>query len=375
MIGAGPAGSAAAWACASFGLRTLVVEKAEFPRSKVCGGCVSPSGMASLKTMGIDGEVRRLGAPIHSFTLQSRGRTLRVDLARQGVAIGRDVLDAMLLDNARSRGAHAMSGAGATFDGVESGLCRMKLAGRDWAARVTADVMIVADGLSGTFLPKSGAWRAEIAPRSRFGVGTRIDGERFARLCPSREIAMRCGSAGYFGAVRLEDGSMDVAAALSPRRTRQLGGPGAAIREIARESGLGNCADILAGLSWRGTGLLTRRRRVESDRIFVIGDAAEYVEPFTGEGITWAMEAGLAVASFARAVCAREYKTGAWTDASNRLAKNRRVACRVAAQALRFPGAISFGISVANRIPAIRACLATAISGPWRTESSEFAAT
>ena len=54
-------------------------------------------------------------------------------------------------------------------------------------------------------------------------------------------------------------------------------------------------------MPWRGTPLLTRRAdRLAVERIFAVGDAAGYLEPFTGEGIAWTLSAGAAVAPIVR---------------------------------------------------------------------------
>jgi flavin-dependent dehydrogenase len=61
VIGAGPAGSIAARECAKQGLRTLLVDKAAFPRPKVCGCCLNANAMATLERLGLGGAVARLG--------------------------------------------------------------------------------------------------------------------------------------------------------------------------------------------------------------------------------------------------------------------------------------------------------------------------
>lgn len=371
VIGAGPAGSAAAYACASLGLRTLIVEKASFPRDKVCGGCLSPSGMSSLRQMGLEQSVRRVSSPIRSFSLAARNRVLRVDLDDQGAAIGRDVLDVMLLDHAIARGAIAQRNAtGSLIESSEQG-CRLSISRCGFTEEVAAGVVVVADGLAGSFLPRDSHWESRLARRSYFGVAARIAPGDANGLCDPGTIAMRCGGAGYFGAVALHDGSIDVAAALCPEKTKQLGGPGAAIRQVALQSGASEHVDLLAETRWRGTPLLTRRRNVEAAGIFVAGDAAGYVEPFTGEGMSWGLAAGLAVARHVKAALAQEYRAGEWTRGWRLLAERRRAACRATAIALRSPTLIAASISLANAIPAVANVFSSAISGPWRFGGSE----
>src|SRR5690606_4591885 len=97
---------------------------------------------------------------------------------------------------------------------------------------------------------------------------------------------------GYVGQVLLEDGRLNVAAAVQPRLAQRDIGP--AILEIIERAGL-PAARELATASWKGTPLLTRNpAALCAERVLRLGDAAGYVEPFTGEGIGWAMKSALA---------------------------------------------------------------------------------
>jgi len=327
--------------------------------------------MNSLRQMGLEQAIRRVASPIHSFSLAARGRRLGVCLDQQGAAIGRDVLDSMLLDHAAMHGAVVRQNSVATLVESSNDGCTIGLADREGSEEISAAVVIVADGLAGNFLPRDGRWESRTAKGSYFGVGTRLPPGTAGALCEPGTIAMRCGCAGYFGAVLLNDGSVDVAAALSPEKTKQLGGPGAAVRQLALESGSPEYADVLATARWRGTPLLTRRRIVEAPGIFVVGDAAGYVEPFTGEGMSWGLAAGLAVARHADASLTRAYQLGAWTNEWKRLADRRRVACRATAIALRSPTLIAVSIRIANAIPAAAHALTSVVSGPWRMNVPE----
>jgi flavin-dependent dehydrogenase len=103
---------------------------------------------------------------------------------------------------------------------------------------------------------------------------------------------MDVGHGGYVGRVRLADGRVHLAAALDPAACRgAAGGPEEVIRSILPES------EKREGLHLRGTGLLTRRRaRLGGHRVLAVGDACGYVEPFTGEGMGWAILAAAEVA-------------------------------------------------------------------------------
>ena len=162
---------------------------------------------------------------------------------------------------------------------------------------------------------------------------------------------MTCGAGGYAGLVRLEDGRLDVAAAFDAARLRADGGPGRAAARLVREAGW-PAPDWLAELSWRGTPALTRRRTAHRrGRVFVLGDAAGYVEPFTGEGMAWALASGVAVAPLAARAVERWRPELArrWETLHRRVVARRQAVCRVAAAVLRRPGspACSFASSPA----------------------------
>ena len=96
----------------------------------------------------------------------------------------------------------------------------------------------------------------------------------------------------------------------------------------------------LAELPWRGTPALTRRRlRLAGHRFFVLGDAAGYVEPFTGEGMAWALASAVAVAPLA-AAAVRQWQPDLarrWQTLHRHLFEPRRRLCRLVTRCLRRP--------------------------------------
>src|SRR5262249_32848771 len=109
-------------------------------------------------------------------------------------------------------------------------------------------------------------------------------------------IYMACGEGGYVGLTRLEDGRLDVAAALSPAHVRRASGLAGASAHILDATDWPSLAE-LGRLSWRGTPALSRQARCPAGRrYFVVGDAAGYIEPFTGEGMAWALASAVALA-------------------------------------------------------------------------------
>jgi 2-polyprenyl-6-methoxyphenol hydroxylase-like FAD-dependent oxidoreductase len=168
---------------------------------------------------------------------------------------------------------------------------------------------------------------------------------------------MACAPGGYVGLVRLEDGRLDVAAAFDPAAVRAAGGPGGAAARVLAAAGW-PAPEGLGALPWRGTPALTRRApRPAAERLFALGDAAGYVEPFTGEGMGWALAAGAAVAPLAARAAAewRPEFAGRWTRRYRRVVGRRQYACRAAAAVLRRPWLTRLAVGVLGFAPGLAA--------------------
>src|SRR5262249_27869222 len=152
---------------------------------------------------------------------------------------------------------------------------RVVLRGPEGEATVTARVVFAADGLAGGVLARAGAPPAT-SPAARIGAG---GGPPPAPPPPPprpplaglRAARRRRGA--YGGAVRVEDGRLDLASALDGEAVRREGGPAPAAARVLREAHLPVPAS-LERTAWRGTPPLTRRAaRVAHHRLFLLGDA------------------------------------------------------------------------------------------------------
>ncbi|MBS0191663.1 MAG: FAD-dependent monooxygenase [Phycisphaerales bacterium] len=366
VVGAGPAGSAAAYSCATRGLRVLLLEKALFPRFKVCGGCLSPGAMESLYRMNAMDRVLKHSIPLSSFRLSAGSCSASIPISG-GFAIAREALDQELALHARASGATLAFGVSATLERSGSDGCLVRVSGEGRAATLRAGLAICADGLSGSFLPQEG-WEPVVTRNSRFGVAARLPAASLNGAAPDNCISMHSGAGGYLGMVRLADGSIDAAAALDPAFTKQVGGPGGAVASLIPHL-LPEERRVLETAAWRGTPKLTRIRRVEGPGVLVVGDAAAYVEPFTGEGMTWALRHGLRVGEFAARICEGGYQAGAWASEWKRAALPRRLACRTVSLGLRSPRAVRGAIALLRHFAGARAVARRLVGGPWAGSS------
>jgi flavin-dependent dehydrogenase len=169
---------------------------------------------------------------------------------------------------------------------------------------------------------------------------------------------MAVGRGGYVGLVRLEDGRLNVATALDPRlvKGRHLSRAAGDILEQAGHV----IPEAFGDAEWRGVPQLTRRpARAAGPRILAIGDAAGYVEPFTGEGIGWALTSGREAAVIA---CDAVGASGSevdrvWQRRHREIVGAAQRRCRVISLGLRHPALLNLATAALARAPAIARCL------------------
>lgn len=372
VAGAGPAGAAAAIRAASHGVRTLLVDRVTFPRAKVCGCCLSPRGVSALDELGVGHDAARLGAAIDSAEIVSRRRMTQVPMRTGGLAIAREELDTLLVRAAASAGARVLEGVSATLVESDTNGATIMLGRESDAVRIHARCVIVADGLAGSFLPKSGVWESRVSRSSRIGIGGRIARPARGNSCVPRVgmVRMFCARGGYAGMVQLADGSVDVAAAVSPSHMRRCGGAAHTLSTLLCEA-LGNGADAQAlqealhGVRWHGTPKLTRRRDVEVGSILVAGDAASYTEPFTGEGMSWALRGGIAAGDLVSNLIHRRTAQGQWAKRYREMFGVQLRVSAVAAMCLRSPVIISAVLGVASGSPRFLRAVVDAMARSW----------
>jgi 2-polyprenyl-6-methoxyphenol hydroxylase-like FAD-dependent oxidoreductase len=182
----------------------------------------------------------------------------------------------------------------------------------------------------------------------------------------SGTIYMACSGGGYVGLVRLEDGRLNVAAALDLAWVRRAGGLDGAIGAIIGRAGW-PAISLTAGSAWHGTPVLTRRTGMADDeRVFLLGDAAGYVEPFAGEGIAWALEAAMAVVPFAEAAirCWHPALIGKWKRTYDTRIGRRQRLCRLAAWALRRPVLVGTIVGLLARAPGLALPVVARLNAP-----------
>ncbi len=358
VVGAGPAGAVAAASAARAGLDTLILERQRFPRQKVCGGCLNHAAVVALERAGLGDRLDECGGQrVDRLTLVHRGVESTI-AAPGGLAITRRTLDRMLASAAIDSGAHFLPETSALIlpdpPGVLPDRRRIELRAHGSPTRtVETRMLVVADGLGHPSLRMCSEFESLVEDRSRIGIGAVTDAG-LLDVEPG-EILMAIGEWGYAGAVLAEGGRLIIAAAIDPESIRERGSVGRSVAAVFEEARLDSPPE-LRELAWQGTLPLTQRsKKLTGWRLVVIGDAAGYVEPFTGEGMAWALAEAAAVLPFIRigvdGWCAE--LDGAWRSTYRALVGRQQRACRWLSEALRSPALVRAGLGLTRRWPVL----------------------
>lgn len=353
VIGAGPGGSLAARQLALAGLQTLLIDAKQFPRVKVCGGYLNSRALEALRQAGLS-HVTVVGyeSPVsHLEVIRGRQRT-RFRLP-SGRVICRTTFDAALLDAATCAGAKVLTGAQAVVEPAVQDAARRITVVRDGRQEsLNARVVICADGLSRTSVRHLPEFATSIATGSRVGIGAVVTGDFAA--CPNGQLTMVLSRCGYVGVSRVCEQQFNVAAAVDRKALMQTA-PAKVVADILTHAGISFPVGLMSA-HWRGTPPLTSRpNHVAAERILLIGDAGGYIEPFTGEGMAFALEAAIAVTPLV--VQAIRSWTPAiaesWETLHRRMVRDRQRTCQQLAWILRRPWAAFMTFGICRVLPGI----------------------
>jgi flavin-dependent dehydrogenase len=287
------------------------------------------------------------------------------------VAVRRSIFDALLVQAAVDCGAVFSSNTTASVP-VESADAERVVALRSSdgiTRRVAAEVVICADGLSHPSLAHHAEFASRVRPASRVGLQTIIPGD--VCLFPRGQLSMSIGREGYVGATFVGKDRLNIAAAVNPKYLTGGRRPWEAVGEILHQCRL-PVPDALATAAWSGTPPLTRvSPTLSARRLFLIGDAAGYVEPFTGEGIAWALTSAESVVPIVVAACTH------WSDSlslqwrqvlKNKVTKNQWM-CRILSRLLRRPQIAGLAVDLCRLLPPLRKMAISRVSGARRIKN------
>jgi hypothetical protein len=281
VIGAGPAGSTCASFCASSGKRVLLLEAARFPRDKVCGDCLNPAVWPVIERLGLASRIEALPSSSPNtirFSVAGHGQ---IDLplphrniSRSERVVRRRDLDALLVEHAIESGVRFQDGSPVTS---------LRKVSAHWEVTTSlgenhiARQIVAADGRNSVTARHLGM-HASLFRDARIGLQTHIPHP----VDYDGALEMRIYRNGYGGLADLGNGMANLCLVANDGALK-------ALRKEAEEHYLMNAA-----AAWRSITPISRptARHFAKDGVFLCGDAARVVEPFTGEGISFALQSG-----------------------------------------------------------------------------------
>ena len=310
VIGAGPAGAASAALLARDGYDVLVADRAQFPRDKACSEYLSPEAVRVLDRLGVVGALERAGAQplegtivygpggarLHGIFGEARPAPFR----RTGLSVARRVLDVELVRAARDAGAGVLERTrfeDLVYDG--GAVAGAVVRGPRGRRVIRARLVVGADGL-----------RSGVA--GRLGARTRGRLRRVAFVAHiggvpglARSAEMHVGPRGYVGLNPLGDDVANVALVVPAAAAAGARGRAAefffeALERFPGVRGRVDPRQIVRPVLATGP-FAARSRRVTADGALLVGDAADFFDPFTGEGICSALRGAELVAAHAGA--------------------------------------------------------------------------
>ena len=274
VVGAGPAGSITALTLARGGKRVALLDRAAFPRPKICGNCINPRAWEIWDKLGLTESFRALPhSDAEGFSLHCEGRTIhRETFQRRGPrVVDRGVFDDWLRRQAQSAGAEFFPET--TVLSVDSLSGEVRTSMGDFKGAL----VVGADGRNSVVARHTGlmppprrcrrvAWQATIPAPTDL----------------SRHVQMQVFEEGYFGYTRYSPDRAVISLVLDSHRSQD---PLSAVRRFLPH---------VQEPAWMRMNPITRApAQLGRDRVWLVGDSARVVEPFTGEGISFALASGM----------------------------------------------------------------------------------
>lgn len=308
VAGAGPAGTVTALVLARAGVRVLLVDRARFPRPKLCGDALNPGAVALLDALGLAAGLEPRGYRLAGMRVTGAQGLAVEDRYHgcHGLAVPRADLDAYLLEAAGRAGARIQEAVRVVAPMVEESGGRVTVRGAVLETsgrrlRVPAGITVAADGRRSAIGLHLGLLRHPRRPR-RWAVGAYFAGAD--GLADLGEMHLRAGH--YIGIAPLPAGLANACLVTADRRG--LDRPSALLQ--ARLAGDPVLADRFAHATPVTPVVSVGPLAVDATRVAVpglllVGDAAGFVDPLTGDGLRFAVRGAMLAAEAILAALAR----------------------------------------------------------------------
>ena len=324
IVGAGPAGTVAATVLARVGVRVRLIDRATFPRDKLCGDTINPGTLAALRDLNLAQGIEDRGLRVDGMLMTGpRGVAIegRYPGGLTGRALVRRDLDWTLLEHAMAAGARFESGVAVRRPLVEEAGTRSVrgvVVGSGRGEReLSAPVIIAADGRRSTLAFSLGLARHPRRPR-RWALGAYY--ENVAGITSVGEMHVRCGR--YVGVAPVPGGAANICLV----KPFDVNGEG--LRDPSSILSAELACDQWLGPRFVEARLLTRPvvlgpLAVDTSTtgipgLILAGDAAGFIDPMTGDGLRFAVRGGVLAAE-----AALDALNHGWSGVHRRLAARR----------------------------------------------------
>ncbi len=302
VVGAGPAGCLAAVELARQGIDVLVVERSPFPREKVCGDALLEDSLEVLESVGLDEAVKERAHPIHSIIFVAPNGT-ECELEGNSFTLPRKELDALLLEEACSRGANFVGGITVSEPLVQDGAC-VGAVGFDQEGHkisISARLVLLATGANARILRVFGVLinrnHSAIGARGYFRLTETIDESSMVVIYDRRLLP------GYSWMFPLGQGIFNVGCGIfldGGKKMAHIGqnlkGFYKHVQPLARHLQM---AEQIAPIRTAPMRTGFQGARACAPGLLVLGEALGLTFPFVGEGVSSALESGRVAASVA----------------------------------------------------------------------------
>lgn len=371
VVGGGPSGAAAALYARRHGLKTLVLDRARFPRDKICGDALSGKALTVLRELDLYDRVAGLpGAAIHTVTFGSPdGVQADIDLRRSGrtdyhtgFVIRREIFDDFLFREARNAGAECLEAFTVKDllreNGRVCGVVGLR-EGNPEPVSLRGRIVAGADGFNSIVARKTGLYKHEpghwiVALRCYYrnvkGLTDQIELQYVDEVIP-----------GYFWIFPLEDGRANVGIGMLHRYIKQQNlDLRAALRSVIEsdrfKARFDGAVPLEEPAGWN-LPVGSKHRKIYGNGFLLLGDAAGLIDPFTGEGIGNALYSARHAAATAAEACRTgdfserflaRYDQRLWSEIGDELKVSARLQ-----KIGRFRGLLNLVIHKAARNPAV----------------------
>lgn len=308
IVGGGPSGASAAYWLASRGLDVLVLERKQFPRDKTCGDGLTPRSVVQLEAMGLGPALEERFHRYEGLRAIAFGRELEIPWPRHpllpniGYVARRRDLDALVLSTAHDRGAVVLEG----HEVIEAEYANRRISAlhvrRDDGAllRVRARWFVLAEGSNARIARSLGSTRDTTQPLGlairTYLRSTRANDAWIESVLDLRDEAGRV-MPGYGWIFPMGDGSVNIGFGILTnqgawRRVNTTTELERFIEQVRDRWGLDVEHPLLAKPTGGKLPMGTTIKPVAGANYLLVGDAAATINPFNGEGISYALETG-----------------------------------------------------------------------------------